>query len=154
MCVTKDPSLCERFQEIREGTADLGPVGRAHFSFIFNGLSLTRVLSDLTSQLSISSATLFQREAGPGVFDQACQPVGTQAMQGSTRSELGGCERSQTFTSLTKQKSFSSGHPNFYLVFLSYLYFYSIWLFMCLLAVFDIVNTALKMDSRWRIETL
>ncbi len=105
MCVTKDPSLCERFQEIREGTADLGPVSRAHFSFIFNGLSLTRVLSDLTSQLSISSATLFQREAGPGVFDQACQPVGTQAMQGSTRSELGGCERSQTFTSLIKQKS-------------------------------------------------
>lgn len=106
MCATKDPSLCERFQEdqrrhrlILDLSAELR---HQHFSFIFNGLSLTQVLSDLTSQLSISSATLFQREAGPGVFDQACQSVGTQAMPGSTRSEFRGCE-SQTFTSLTKQ---------------------------------------------------
>lgn len=54
---------------------------------MFNGLSLTRVLSDLTPLLSISSATLFQREAGPAVFDQACQTVFTQAAL-SSRSEL------------------------------------------------------------------
>ncbi len=40
-----------------------------------------------------------------------------------------------------QKKYNSSEHPYFYLVYLSYLYFYSILLFMCLLEIFDITFT-------------